>query len=107
MRTITHEVLLCLGVACELLGCLGVLFLRGTLDRLHYTGPCVLGAVLIAAAIGVRDGLSLIFDKALLTAAFLLVTGPLLSHVTGRAARVAEHGDWRSGIGDEIEVEER
>lgn len=107
MRTVAHEVLLWLGVACELLGCLGVLVMRGTLDRLHYTAPCVLGALLIAIAIGVRDGLSLIFDKALLTAAFLMVTAPLLSHATGRAARVAQHGDWRAGIGEEIEVEER
>lgn len=106
MRAITSDVLLCAGVACLLLACLGVLLLRTALDRLHYTGPAVLGALLVAAAIGVRDGLSLIFDKALLTAVFLLVTGPLLSHATGRAARVAEHGDWRAGLGEEIEVEE-
>jgi monovalent cation/proton antiporter MnhG/PhaG subunit len=96
-------VLLILGVGIELICCLGVLVMRGVYDRLHYTGPASFGAVLIAAAIVVREGLlSQISTKAALTAAVLLVTWPILVHVTGRAARLREHGELRAQP-DEIE----
>ena len=41
---------------------------------------------MVAAAILAREGFSLIGDKALLIAFFLLVSAPVLSHVTARAA---------------------
>lgn len=103
--TLTH-VLLVLGAAAALIACLGVLVMRGVYDRLHYSGPASVAAVLVAAAIWVHHGPSLIMVKALLTAGFLVVCGPLLAHATAQAARRAEHGDWRHGVGDEIEVEE-
>ena len=55
------------------------------------------------AAVVVQKSFSLVGDKAILVAVFLLVVSPLLTHLTGRAARIAEHGDWRH---DDIEVEE-
>jgi multicomponent Na+:H+ antiporter subunit G len=106
MREVSADVLLCVGVGIELIACLGILAMRDAYDALHFTSPTVLGALLIAAAILVRDGFSLVADKALLTAAFLLVAGPLLTHATARSARLAERGDWTAGVGSEIEVEE-
>lgn len=86
-----------LGVGIELLGCLGVLVMRGVYDRLHYTGPASLGAVLIAAAVVVREGLiSQISTKAVLTAAILLAVSPILVHVTARSARLRERGDLQA-----------
>lgn len=107
MREAAWQVLLVAGTASALVACAGVAILRDVYDRLHYAGPVVTAAVLVAAAVWVRFGPSLIMVKALLTAAFLLVAGPLLVHATAQAARTGEHGDWRAGIGDEIEVEER
>ena len=107
MRGTVADVLLCTGVAVELVACFGVLAMRDTYDGLHFTSPTVLGVLLIAGAILVRDGFSLVADKALLTAAFVLVAGPVLTHATARAARTAERGDWTAGVGTEIEVEER
>lgn len=107
MRAALADALLGAGVLLELVACVGVLVMRDVYDRLHYTAPTVLGAVLVAAAIAVRDGPSLVADKAVLTALFLLVAAPLLSHATAQAVRTAERGDWRDGIGDEVEVEER
>jgi multisubunit Na+/H+ antiporter MnhG subunit len=98
--------LLGLGLAAELLACLGLLVMRGAYDRLHYVGPSVLGAVLIAAAIWAREGASTISLKATLLAAFLLIASPALAHGTARAARIAERGDWRAGEDEGIEVEE-
>jgi multisubunit Na+/H+ antiporter MnhG subunit len=65
-------------------------------DRIHYLGPALTAAVLFCAAIAVRQSASLITVKAVTLTLFLLVTSPGLSHVLGRAARIAEHGDWKA-----------
>lgn len=44
--------------------------------------------MLLALAIPLRQGFSLIGDKALLIGVFVLLTSPLLSHVTARAAHI-------------------
>ena len=90
-------VFLILGVGVELVCCIGVLAMRGVYDRLHYTGPASFGAVLIAAAIVVREGLlSQIGVKAILIAAVLLVVSPVLVHATARAARLRERGELQA-----------
>jgi multicomponent Na+:H+ antiporter subunit G len=86
--SIVTAVLLVCGVAVVVACCVGVAVMRGAYARLHFTAPAGLGALLIAVAIVVQEGFSLIGDKALLIAAFVLVTSPVLSHITGRAARI-------------------
>jgi multicomponent Na+:H+ antiporter subunit G len=93
VSSIVVAALLVVGVAVELLCCIGVLVMRGPYARLHYTAPAGVGALLIAIAVIVRQGFSLIGNKALLLAVFILVTAPVLSHVTARAARIRELGD--------------
>jgi multisubunit Na+/H+ antiporter MnhG subunit len=73
------------GVAVLAFACLGVVVMPGALARLHYAQVAVLGVVLMAAAVLVRNGASLIGVKAVLTAAFLAATGPVLAHATARA----------------------
>ena len=73
------------GVVVLAFACLGVIVMRGALARLHYVQVATLGAVLVVAAVLVRDGASLIGVKAVLVGAFLLATGPVLSHATARA----------------------
>ena len=103
IRQIIVDALLWLGVALVLSSCVGVLVMRRVYDRLHFSAPAVLGALLIAAAVVVQRSFSLVGDKAILVALCLLVGSPLLTHVTARAARTAERGDWRD---DDIHVEE-
>jgi multicomponent Na+:H+ antiporter subunit G len=73
------------GVLVLAFACLGVLVMRGALARLHYVQVATLGAVLVVAAVLVRDGASLIGVKAVLVGAFLVTTSPILSHATARA----------------------
>ena len=73
------------GVALQLIACAGVVLMRDALDRLHYAGSSTLGALCLCAAVVVREGPSLISLKALLTAAFLTLSGPVLVHATARA----------------------
>ena len=88
--------LLILGVVFVLVSALGVLVMRGTFNRLHYTDTAGFGAVLFAAAIVVREGFSEISVKAVLLAVTFLVFSPVLAHVLGRAARLRERGDLRA-----------
>lgn len=94
MRSVIVDVLLFAGVAVLLLCALGVLVMGSAYDRLHYASAAGWGALLVALAIVVRESLSLIGDKALVTAAILVVCGPVLSHATARAGRIRERGTW-------------
>jgi multicomponent Na+:H+ antiporter subunit G len=85
MRDAIATALLVAGVAVELLACAGVVLMRDALDRLHYTGAGTVAALLVAAAVLVRASFSLIGDKAILLAAFVLVTAPVLTHFTAQA----------------------
>ena len=85
MRSAIAYALLGAGGALQLFAVLGVVLLRDALDRLHYLGPSMLATTLIVVAILVRESFSLIGWTALLLAAFVLFTGPILAHVTGRA----------------------
>jgi multicomponent Na+:H+ antiporter subunit G len=73
------------GVALSLLASLGVLLMRDALDRLHYAGPAALGAALLCSAVLAQGGWSLIGLRAILLAALVLVTAPVLAHATARA----------------------
>jgi multicomponent Na+:H+ antiporter subunit G len=98
-------VLLALGVAVEVVAVLGVTAMRDVFDRLHYVGLCGFGALLVGVSVLVREGFSLIGDKALMTGAFLALFGPVLVHATARSMRTRELGDWREGAEEHREEE--
>ena len=85
LRDLVVGALVGAGVAVQLLVCLGVVLMRDALDRLHYTGASTLGVACLCAAVVVSESASLIGLKAILTAAFMLVTGPVVVHATARA----------------------
>jgi multicomponent Na+:H+ antiporter subunit G len=105
-RGVAVAVLLVLGVGIEL-GCVvGVVAMRSAYDRLHYTAPATaLGPLVIAAAIVVRESFSAAGIKAVLVAVVLLVTNPVLTHATARAARVREYGQWVIQEGEKVRRE--
>jgi multicomponent Na+:H+ antiporter subunit G len=105
-RAVAGAVLLVLGVGIELACCVGVLVMRGVYDKLHYTAPAsTLGALAIAGAVLLRESLVQFGIKALLVALALLVTNPVLSHATARAARIRRFGAWTTQEQEEEEAE--
>ncbi len=97
-RITVATVLLIAGGAIEVIAVIGLCALRDVYDRLHYVGLASFGAPLIAAAIVFRESFSLIGDKALLVAAVLVLSGPVLVHTTLRSLLIRERGDWRAEI---------
>jgi multicomponent Na+:H+ antiporter subunit G len=97
MSDVVVVLFLLLGVAIELLCCVGMLVAKDVFDRLHFLGPaCTLGPLFIAAAIVVREGLSLSGNKALIVAVVIIVTSPVLTHATARSARTRMSGHWEA-----------
>ena len=91
MRLSLEAALLFAGIAVELLCCLGLLRMRSVYDRLHYLAPATfVGPLLIALAIVIRFQSLLMALKALTILTVLSITGPVVSRVLARAARVRE-----------------
>ncbi len=99
MTIVIADVLLAAGVLVLLMCAAGVLLMQNPYDRLHYASAAGWGALLVAIAIVVSRSLSLVGDKALATAAVLVVCGPVLAHATARAARIRDHGEWNAPRG--------
>lgn len=86
-------VLLAVGVLAVLLSCLGLVVAQEPYGRLHFGAPaCTIAPVAFAAAVLVEEPLSSAGVKAVLVAALVLVTSPVLTHAIARAVRVREHG---------------
>jgi multisubunit Na+/H+ antiporter MnhG subunit len=99
-RTVTADVLLALAVLVVLVSSVGVLVMRGAYDKIHFLTPVSLVApFLVAVAIGVQMGFRENTSGSWLMLAFLVLSGPFLTHATLRAARIREKGDWRPGKG--------
>ena len=106
-RSVASVVLLCGGAGLLVVATLGVAVMRDWQDRAHYVGLSSFGVFLVSLSILVRESFSLIGNKTLLIAFFLLVSGPVLVHATARAARIRERGEWSVKQGEQVEVVER
>jgi multicomponent Na+:H+ antiporter subunit G len=100
--TILSDVLLGGAVLTVLGSALGVLVMGDVYQKLHFVTPATLVApVLVVGAVLIQTGISLGTVALLLTAAFLVVGGPFLTHATIRAARIRESDDWRLDRGSD------
>jgi multicomponent Na+:H+ antiporter subunit G len=91
-RETTAYVLLALGLAFDLLGCIGLVRLPDVYNRLQAGTKCVtLGTFLLLAGVVVRFGFGALGWKALLCIWFIAMTSPTAAHAIARAAH-------RSGV---------
>jgi multisubunit Na+/H+ antiporter MnhG subunit len=95
---LTFHVLVWLGVAVELVCCIGLVAMPSAIDRLHYSGAATLvGPSLIAAAVCVREGVFTTNGLDAIAVALLLgFLGPALAIATARAIRLADRGTLES-----------
>ena len=99
------DVLLVLGVGLQLFAVVGITLMGNEFDRLHYAAAATtFGPFLIAGAIVADQGLAEAGLKALLVAVVLVVGNPVLTHATGRAARIRAEGGFAIHE-DELEIE--
>ena len=97
IRTVTVDVILAVAVAVALASAVGLLAMRDTYQKLHYVTPIALIApLLLGLAVLVRSGFTENSALTWLALLFVVITAPLLSHATIRAARIRQTGDWRT-----------
>lgn len=97
MAVIAH-VLVWLGVAVELVCCIGLAAMRNAIDRLHYAGAAtVVGPALVAAAVCFEEGLFTASGlNAVAVALMLALLGGALGVATARVIRLRERGTLES-----------
>jgi multisubunit Na+/H+ antiporter MnhG subunit len=94
MPNVAVDILLGLGVALELVCCVGLAVMRTTFDRLHYASAgLTVPAFLILAAVLVREHVSAGGLQAIAAVALLFFLYPVLLTATARAARRIDYGD--------------
>ena len=99
-------ILLAIGVIVQLLCSIGVIAMDDVFDRMHFLSPAsVIGPAAIAAAIVVKETVSLASVKAVIVAVLLALTSPILTHATARAGRVRQFGHWRATAGEKVDIE--
>ena len=103
MTSVSATILLAAGVGLEVIAVVGMAAMRDVFDRLHYVGLAGFGALLVGVSILVREGFSLIGDKAMLVGILLAALSPVVVHATARSFRIRERGDWRAGIDEYVE----
>jgi multicomponent Na+:H+ antiporter subunit G len=92
MNELVGYVLLSVGVAFDLFGCIGLVRLPDVYNRLQAATKCAtLGTALILISVFFFTGFGAIAIKALLCIWFILITSPTAAHAIARAAH-------RSGI---------
>jgi multisubunit Na+/H+ antiporter MnhG subunit len=88
-------VFLVVAIASVVVSAAGMAAMTNVYDRMHYLGPAsMIAPVAVAAAVVAREGLSAAGIKAVLVAVVISATSPVLTHATGRAARIRELGHW-------------
>jgi multicomponent Na+:H+ antiporter subunit G len=80
------QILMFVGIAFVLLGCIGVVRAFEAIDRLHFSGLAgVTGMLFIVLGVFVANPANQAGWKALAIAALAAVLGPVVSHATARA----------------------
>ena len=85
---------LVLGVGVIGLSALGLVRARNVFDRLHYGGPAnIVGPLAVTLTLAVSLGVSSPTTlRGILIALLLIITGPIVTHATARAARLRGRG---------------
>ncbi|GAB4232478.1 MAG: monovalent cation/H(+) antiporter subunit G [Acidobacteriota bacterium] len=98
-------VILSLGVAFSLFGCLGLIRLPDVYNCLQAATKCVtLGTCGILLGILLLTGPNAVGLKALLCTVFLLLTAPVAAHAISRGSRRAGIRLWSGSVCDALET---
>jgi multisubunit Na+/H+ antiporter MnhG subunit len=90
-------VLLVAAVAAQLISALGLVVMRTSADRLHYTSAAfTVGPFCVLAAVLLREGMTTASYDAIAAVALLFLAGPVIVHAAARADRRHQLGHARA-----------
>ncbi len=98
--------LIAVGVLFDLFGTLGLVRLPDVYNRLQAATKCVtLGTCLILIGVALAGGSSVLAVRALLCAAFVLLTSPVGAHALARGSHLGGVPLWEKSVVDRYEEE--
>ena len=101
-------VLICVGLVFDLVGTIGLVRLPDIYNRLQAATKCVtLGTALLLIGVAVHSGLSALGAKALLCAAFVLLTSPVGAHAIARGAYIFGVKLWQGSVIDTYQEQQK
>jgi len=104
MNEIIGYLIIVVGLAFDIFGCIGLLRLPDVYNRLQATTKCVtLGTCSILFGTMVIKGLSSTGIKAFLCIIFLLLTSPVAAHALARGAHISGIKLWGRSVCDKYE----
>jgi multisubunit Na+/H+ antiporter MnhG subunit len=90
-------VLLVAAVVAQLVSALGLLVMRTSADRLHYTSAAfTVGPFCVLAAVLLREGMTTASYDTIATVGLMFLAGPVIVHAAARAGRRQELGHPRA-----------
>ncbi len=94
--------LIVVGLLFDVLGTLGLLRLPDVYNRIQASTKCVtIGTCFILTGVFAHAGLSSLGVKALICAAFVLLTTPVGAHAIARGAHISGVPLWEKSVTDE------
>ena len=107
MTSLIGALLIGLGVAFDVVGCLGLLRLPDVYSRMQAATKCVaLGTLLIVAGAVLTAGTASALAKGALCLIFLVLTAPTGSHALARAAHRSGTPLWEGSLLDQLADDE-
>ena len=101
MIDLTGYILIAIGVLFDIFGCIGLVRFPDVYNRLQASTKCVtLGTCMILIGLFFIMGIGSAGIKALLCAAFVLLTSPVGAHALARAAHLAGIKLWEGSVVD-------
>jgi multicomponent Na+:H+ antiporter subunit G len=101
MNEIATLILIVIGIAFDLFGCIGLIRMPDVYNRLQASTKCVtLGTCSILLAVAVRFGFSPAGVKAVICIVFLLLTSPVAAHALARGAHHSGIRPWEKSVCD-------
>ena len=107
MSEVVGYIFIFIGLVFDIFGCIGLLRLPDVYNRLQATTKCVtLGTCSVLLGTFIIKGFSATGMKALLTAAFLLLTSPVAAHALARGAHKSGVKLWEKSVCDKYAEDE-
>lgn len=103
MNEIIGEIIIGIGLLFDLFGTIGLVRLPDVYNRLQAATKCVtLGTCFILVGVCVYTGLGSMGIKALVCAAFILITSPTAAHALARGAHMSGVRLWERSVVDKF-----
>jgi multicomponent Na+:H+ antiporter subunit G len=106
MSDVVATVLMGIGVAFNLFGCLGLIRFPDIYNRLQAGTKCVtFGTIFILIGVLVSTGFTALGIKAILCLLFILITSPTAAHAISRGAHRSKVRLWPKSVIDQYEAD--